>query len=134
MANLSVQLSGASLLAIDQTGGITRVNSPVAAIAAATQAVFYDGYFQVFIAAANVTLPLTPLWVIWIKNLSPTATINITLTPNGGTAWVQPLILVPGAAFTYWAQYSANPATGGVSVINLSASANNTPVELLIAG
>lgn len=133
MANLNVQLTGGALQVIDNTGNIQRVNSPIPTILAAVSASFYEPYFQVNIAGQNLSLPGATVWVVAIRNLSGAATITVICTPAGGAAWANGLVLVPGQQFMYFAPFASNPASGGVTTINVAASANGTPAEILLA-
>ena len=133
MANLNSQITGAALQVIDLTGNIQRVNSPIPTLAASVTASFYDSYFQVNIAAQNLPLPAATVWCVAIRNLSGAATITVICTPTGGAAWANGLILVPGQWFVYYAPFTSNPAAGGITNINVAASANATPAEILLA-
>lgn len=133
MANLNVQLTGAALQVIDNTGSIQRVNSPLTTLVAQVAASFYEPYFQVGVGATALSLPGATIWVAAVHNLSGSANITVTCTPAGGVAWANGLILVPGAIFIYWAPFSSNPAAGGVTAISLQASAGATPAEILLA-
>lgn len=134
MANLSTILSGASFIGLDTVANVQRVISPLSAIVAATTANFYNDFQQIGAGSTVLSLPAAICWVVVVHNLSTTNTVSITITPNGGSAWVSPLILVPGAVFIYWAPYTVTPVIGGAAGVALSASGVNTPVEVLLGG
>lgn len=132
--NLNVQVSGASLQIIDNTGNVQRVNSPLSTLTAQVTASFYEPYLQIGVGNTSLTLPATTIWVAYVRNLSGANNVTVTCTPAGGAAWVNGIILVPTAVFMYWAAFSSNPAAGGVTAITLTASGANTPVEVMLAG
>jgi hypothetical protein len=137
VANVNVQLTGAALQVIDNAASTIRVNSPISTIVGQTAASVYDAYFQLSTVATVISPFLVtagPAWQIYIRNISGSNTVSLLLTPTGGSAWASPLILVPNAVFIYMATYSTNPASGGVSLISMTASANNTFIEFFYAG
>jgi hypothetical protein len=133
MSNVNVQLTATALQVIDNTGTVTRVNTPVAALVAALTAASYTDYYIVGTSPTGLGLPspgVTAFQFAWIKNNHAVNTVTVTPTPvAGGT----PLgyIIQPGGVFFY-----ANPATtaGGLSAITLVASGASTPCELLLGG
>lgn len=134
MANLNAQLAGANIQVIDNSVSVQRVNSPIATIVAQTSAAFYDPYFLVANPGPSaVTLPGTTVWVLYIRNLSGTNTISITLTPAGGSAWASPYVLVPSGIFMTMATFSSNPASGGFTALSLGSSGANTFAELFMS-
>lgn len=133
MANNNIQLSGASLQIIDTAASVTRVNSAIATLIAQTGASLYDAYLTVNNVNLNVALPAATCFNLYIRNTSGANTISVTLTPNGGVAWASPLVLPPSFCFLYLGTYASNPASGGFTALTLLASANGTPVELLVA-
>jgi hypothetical protein len=76
-----------------------------------------------------LTLPISPVSFLYIKNLHAVNTILVTWTPTGGsTASIQ--TLEPGG----WI-IMGNPATGaGVTALSLTASGAATPCEYILAG
>lgn len=132
MANNNIQLSGAALQIVDTTASVTRVNSTIATLIAQTNASTYEAYLLLTAAPLNVGLPATTCWNLYVRNTSGSATINVTLTPSGGSAWVSPLVLPPSFVLLSLGSYAANPAAGGFTALTLSASAN-AYVELMVA-
>lgn len=133
MANNNIQLSGASLQIIDSNASVTRVNSAIATLIAQAGASLYDAYLTVGTSPLAVTLPAATCFNLYVRNISGSATVNVTLTPAGGSAWVSPLVLYPTAAVIYLGTYSSNPTAGGYTALTLQASAASTNVELLAA-
>jgi hypothetical protein len=134
VSNLNAQLSGANLQLIDNVLAIQRVNSPIATIVAQTAVAYYDPYYLVNTPTiVTVNMPATVVWVLSIKNLSGTNTISIQLTPQGGSAWTSPYVLVPNGLFLTMATFSSNPGSGGFSGIAIGASGVNTYAEILMS-
>ena len=130
MANINVQLIGASLQVVDNTGTVTRVNSNLGVLLFAGTSSFYDSYYQVGTSPVSLTLPGTTVQVLYVRNLHATQTVTVTATPSGGAS-VTLGVLQPGGLVFY-----LNPGTtsGGYTAVSLSASGPSTPVELLLAG
>lgn len=138
MSDVNVQLNAASVQVIDNTSNAYQVNTAIGSIVLPATASIYADYFQVGTSPISLTLPGATAFFVYIKNLSETATVSVTCTPQGGSVWASPLVLafnstVPdlGGVFLYCQPSEANG--GGISAISLVASANNTPIEVLVA-
>lgn len=81
-------------------------------------------------SGANViSLPISPVQFLYIKNLHLSNTIQVTWTPTGGSSAIV-CTLEPGSAITY-----INTTTGaGITALTLTASAGSTGVEYLLVG
>lgn len=133
VANVTAQLLTTQLQFIDNTGNVQRLSTLLPTIAAQVGAGQYQDYLLLGVGNTNLVLPAATVWFAYFRNLHASQNVNIVMTPAGGSAWVSPLVLAPGAAFVYAAPYTSNPAAGGVTAITLSASGASTPVELAIA-
>lgn len=134
MANLNIQLSGATLQVIDNAASVQRVNSPLTALVGQVSSSYYNPYYLVANpGSANFPIPLPQIWQVWIRNISSANTISITCTPFSGAPWATPLVLVPNGLFVYMATYSANPSTGGIGALSLTSSGAATYAEILVA-
>lgn len=76
-----------------------------------------------------LTLPLSPINFLYIKNLSGAATLTVTWTPNAGVSAVV-LTLQPGA----YIHFAEPAAGGGVTAVSVQASALSTPIEYWLLG
>lgn len=77
----------------------------------------------------SITLPISPVQFLYIKNLSTTATVTVTWTPNGGSsAAIQ--TLQAGAVILF----SQTGTAGGITALSLTASAASTPIEFVLLG
>jgi hypothetical protein len=72
------------------------------------------------------------MWVVYVKNLDPTAIITVQVQPAGGAlpSAVNSPKLPPGAVYIYW---SPLETSGGIVGVTLISSVGNTPVEVLLA-
>lgn len=85
----------------------------------------------------TLTLPTSPVLNIVIVNWSPTATLTVIGTPNGGSsatlAVLQPAASgLPGGLFLRWETSTSGSA--GYTALSLQASAASTPVEYFLGG
>lgn len=79
---------------------------------------------------ANViSLPISPVQFIYIKNLHLSNTIQVTWTPTGGSSNIV-CTLEPGS----WIIEGNTTTGGGITALTLTASAGSTPVEYLLVG
>jgi hypothetical protein len=77
----------------------------------------------------TLSLPLSPTQFLYIKNLSTTATVTVTWTPNGGsTATI--ITLQPGSTIVY----VETNATSGITALSVTASALATNIEFILLG
>lgn len=77
----------------------------------------------------TVTLPISPTQIVYIANLSQTATVTVTWTPTGGSS-ATVTVLQPLAALL---SMESN-TTSGITALSITASGANTPVDYLLAG
>lgn len=131
MANVNVQLNGASIQVLDQNN-VFRVNSPVGQVTLPGNTAFYDSFLSVATSPGTVlTLPATTVWVVYVNNLSGSLNLTVQLTVAGGVqiSAVNSPVLMPGAVFMYW-----NPVenSGGITGVTLIGSAT-CPAEVLLA-
>lgn len=129
MPNLSVLLSATlsvtnTVLSPSPTPVITNLNNPTLAATVS----FYDSFFQVGPTPTTVNLPAATVWVVYVKNLDPTATITVTFTPAGGAA--ETCVLVPGGLFLY---FQPSEGAGGITALTLTASGGTISAEVLAA-
>lgn len=80
-------------------------------------------------APTSITLPISPVNFVYVKNLSGTATITVTWTPNGGASNVV-VTLQPGS----YVELVETAAGSGITALSLQASVASTPVEYLLVG
>lgn len=78
-----------------------------------------------------LSLPVTPVFCIYIKNLHATGTLTVKATPQGG-AEATIIVLAPGAAFLVFSP--ANTALTGYTSIKVNSSVANSPFDCYIGG
>jgi hypothetical protein len=79
--------------------------------------------------ATTVNLPLSPTQLCYIKNLSTSATVSATWTPQGGSS-ASIVTLQPGSMIAF----TETNATSGISALSITASASSTPIEYILLG
>jgi hypothetical protein len=79
-------------------------------------------------SATPLALPVNPIHKLYLKNLSGTATVTVTWTPQGGsTATI--LTLQPSDYIDL-----VSSGASGISVLSVTASAVSTPIEFWLLG
>lgn len=81
----------------------------------------------------SLTLPISPAVFVYIKNLSPSATVTVTWTPNGGSSAVIQTLNSVGTGSPVTSSFMISAGVG-VSALSVSASAVNTPIEYILGG
>jgi hypothetical protein len=77
----------------------------------------------------SITLPISPVTFLYIKNLHAVNTVLVTWTPAGGST-ASILTLAPGGFICF----GEIAALNGISALSLTASGSATPVEYVLAG
>ena len=77
-----------------------------------------------------ITLPQATVQFAYIKNVDPTATINVTWTCKG-LATLVAAHLGPGGAIMFYEPVATN---GGITALDLNSSATPCLVEYILAG
>jgi hypothetical protein len=79
----------------------------------------------------TVTLPVSPVEFLYVKNLSANAgtIITVTWTPASGSS-VTTIVLDPGALIIF----SEVTTTNGISALSLVSNQLGTPVEFVLCG
>lgn len=84
---------------------------------------------KIGVSPTSLTLPISPVQIVYIANLSIGNTITVTWTPFGGLSNTVQVLQPLGAIL----MMNSN-TTSGVSAISLLASGANTPVDFFLAG
>lgn len=93
----------------------------------ATMAASTFGQALLTTGANPVTLPASPTQLLYAKHIGTTGTITFTWTPVG-SASAQIMVIQPGGILFFF-----NPGNG-ITVLTVSASIANTPVDYVLAG
>lgn len=126
--SVSATLSGTIQLT-DSTSSVVAFRKNLANLLF-TGTIFEEGQ-SVSIPASptSITLPISPVQFVYVKNLHATQTIQVTWTPTGGASNVVST-LQPGSCIIL-----CETATGGgISALSLLGSGAATLVEYIIAG
>ena len=130
--NINCVLDSASVQVIDTVTNTYRVNSAIGSITLAANEASYQSFAPIATAGTALTLPAATIWVVYVKNLDPTATLTVQVQPTGGalpSAANSPL-LPPGGVYIYWAPLETS---GGIIAVTLKSSAGPTAAEVLLA-
>lgn len=134
MPNLNAQLLNAMLTLASPTVSGNIVSSSAANPLAKVTAAFYEAYRQTTTSPDSVGLPISPCQVLYIRNLSVSANLLVTLTPTGGSAWVSPIVVVPAGVFTIFPSFNAAPGVGGFTALSLLSDSGTASSEVFLAG
>jgi len=77
----------------------------------------------------SITLPVSPVQFLYVKNLHASNTLTVTWTPNGGSSAVI-LVLQPGSSI----QFEEVASGSGITALTLTGSASSTTCEFLLCG
>jgi hypothetical protein len=86
-------------------------------------------YATVGTSPVSITLPISPVNFLSVKNTHATQNLTVTWTPNGGSSNTV-LTLQPGSGI----QFQEATAGGGITALSLTGSAAATTAEYLLAG
>jgi hypothetical protein len=94
----------------------------------ATQS-YYDSYLQASEAGTVINLPASPCFAAFVQNLSPTAVLKVTVTPNGNSP--TQFFLGPGGV---WLMFDPSETSGGgITALTLTGAAAIVPAAVLVA-
>lgn len=120
------QYDGTGVNLLGSTSGNGRSVGPLTLGGTAGQ---YTQSLNIGVGVTTLSLPVSPIVNIYLKNLHATQTVTITATPNGGSSAVLGT-LGPGEVFLWWGLAQAR----GYTAMSLQASGANTPVEMFLGG
>ena len=113
----------------DTSTGTTALQKLLTGLSTSGNTFSENNVFAVVNSPTSVTLPVSPLKFLYIKNIDPTATIQVTWTPNGGAINVV-LTLEAGSAI----MFIEAAAGAGITALSLESSATSSNVEMILAG
>jgi hypothetical protein len=133
-ANVNCLLSPCAITAANVATGATIVSTSAGSPQAGAGVVAYDAYSTIPNSPTSITLPTSPVFAVYIRNLGSTNNLLVTLTPTGGSAWASPIVLLPGAVFILWVPYTTTPSSGGFTALSLQGGGGSTTAEIFLAG
>ena len=124
---VTATLSGTVNLADSITGNIAL--SKVISLIVTGSIQEYAQSFNFGTSPTSVTLPVSPVNFVYIKNLHATFTLTVSWTPNGGASAVIQT-LEPGGYLIM-----GQPTSGaGITALSITASNASTPAEFILLG
>lgn len=130
---VNVQLASATVQVLDQATNTFRVNSPIGTLTLSATGATYDTFVLINNGAGTVLdLPGATVWVVYVKNLDPTATLTVQAQPLGGAlpSAVNSPVLLPGGVYIYW---NTAETAAGIVAVTLVSSLGNSAAEILLA-
>jgi hypothetical protein len=113
----------------DSVSGTTALSKQLTSLITAGTAFSEAQTLIVGTSPVSISLPIAITNFVYIKNLSPTNTLQVIWTPTGQTS-VNILILQPGAFISF-----AEPSgAAGISALSVTGSAAATSLEYVIGG
>jgi hypothetical protein len=125
---ITAQYSG-YISVVDNTTGAQALQKVLSSLATAGTTFQEAQSFAIGTSPVSITLPISPINFLYVKNLSLTNTITVTWTPNGGSS--NTVVTLVAGAFIGFAEPSGS---NGISALSLTASGASTPVEFIVAG
>lgn len=131
--SMTVSLQGMITLTDNLTGSVQmqkQLNLPITG----TVDVQSNGY-MVNTTSSNLPVPVSPATFVYIRNLSTTATVTVTWTPNTAIS-ATVIVLQPGAVANNgsYILFEGTNSSSGITAVSVIASLNLTPIEFLILG
>jgi hypothetical protein len=123
--SVTVQCSAVITITDNLTGSV-QLQKPVLGSYTGTVSSFAQSVL-IGTSPVTITLPGSPTNFVYIKNLSGTATLTITWTPNGGASNVV-ITLQPGG----FEILDESIVGSGITALSVTASATSTPIEYVL--
>jgi len=126
--SININLSG-TITVIDSATGLTNLTKSVSAAMIIGSSFTQMQNLNIGTAVTNLSLPVTPVQFVYLKNLHVNQTVAVTwTTPAGGSVSV--ITLEPGAVIIF----TESAPGAGITAISLQASGATTPVEYILGG
>lgn len=125
--NITVSSSGNVTITDNQSGSVSQI-IPAQTSFVGSVSEYYPN-LSIGTGTTNVALPINVIQFVYLKNLSQTATLTVSWTPNGGVSAVV-ITLRPGSFICF----CENDAVAGITALSLTASSGSTPVQMVLAG
>lgn len=127
--SVSVSLTG-SIKATDSVSGTISLSKVLTALVTPGTAWTEAQALAIGTSPTSVTLPISPVTFVYLKNTHATQTLTVAWTPNGGSSNTV-VVLQPGSYISFGETVQA---TSGVTTITLTGSGAGTTVEYIIGG
>jgi hypothetical protein len=124
----SLQLNG-NMTATDNTTGAVALTKVFTGITSTCSVWEQLAAVSVGTSPTSVTLPISPVQFLYLKNTHTSQTLSVTWTPNGGSS--NPVIVLePSSAIVF----SENTSGGGITALSVTGSGASTSYEGIIGG
>lgn len=127
--SVTVSLTG-SLKATDSVSGTIPLSKVLTALSTLGTAFVEGQSLSIPASPTSITLPISPVTFLYIKNLHATQTLTVTWTPNGGASNVV-LTLQPGAFISFGEDVQG---LSGITALSVQGSGAATLIEYVLAG
>lgn len=122
---VTVSISGQITITDNLTGS---VQSQKAVVGSYTGTVAIEGQAVLIgTSPTTITLPGSPTNFVYLKNLSTSATLSVTWTPNGGASNV--VVTLEPTSFII---LDESITAAGITALSVTASAITTPIEYIL--
>lgn len=120
-------ISGSITVTDNQSGSIAQALSVVASYVGSVSE--YYPNFSALTGGSPVTLPISPVQFVYIKNTSATIACNVVWTQNGGSV-AGVVALDPGGVLIL----CETTTTNGITSLKLTGATGTVPVQMILAG
>lgn len=126
--SITITLTG-QISITDGSSGAVALQKQVSSVMVAGSAFSQVQSLAIGTSSISLTLPVTPVQFVYLKNLHSTQSVAVTwTTPAGGSQFIA--TLEPSAILVF---SETNPGAG-ITALSLQASGAGTSVELIIGG
>ena len=134
MPNLNSVL-GLTIATINLAQNQTNINISLQGVALASSQIFYDQYAPCPTTGLVVPIPGGTAFDVYVRNLSLTNVLNVTLTPSGGSAFTVTLNFAAsssttGGIFMVWGTTNTGV---GFTALTLTGVGATVPAEVYLA-
>jgi len=124
--SVTVSLTG-SIKATDSVAGTIALSKVLSSLTTAATTFSEASGFSVGTSPVTITLPISPVTFVYIKNTHATQTLTVIWTPNGGAS-ATVIVLQAGA----WINFGEATALSGITALSLTGSGASTTCEYVL--
>ena len=126
--NVTVSSNGVVQITDNQSGSVTQVIQALTSFTGSV-AEYYPNVSAASGGGTAITLPISPVQFVYLKNTSATIACAVQWTKQGGSS-VAVLTLDPGGALLF----CENGTSNGITALTLTAASSTVPVQMVLAG
>lgn len=134
MPNLN-SILGLTIATVNVAQNQTTINASLQGITLASSQIYYDQYAPCPTTGLVVQIPNGTAYDVYVRNLSLTNVLNVTLTPTGGSAFTVALNFAASSATTggIFLVWGTTEASGGFTAMTLTGVGATVPAEVYLA-